>query len=120
MVGLSILPSGIESHALAVSADRNVVVGFIYSASGYEASFWDAAHGMRNLKSVLTTEFGLDLTGWTLAEATGVSADGKVIVGHGVNPQGKREAWRAELPGSGAAQARTRLLWRHADGRASV
>jgi hypothetical protein len=37
-------------------------------------------------------------TGWTLAAATGVSADGTVIVGRGINPSGETEAWIAILP----------------------
>jgi hypothetical protein len=41
---------------------------------------------------------GLDLSGWTLTAATGVSDDGSVIVGRGINPSGDPEAWRAEVP----------------------
>jgi PKD repeat protein len=51
---------------------------------------------MRNLKSVLTAG-GLDLGGWTLSMAWGVSADGSTIVGAGLNPEGQAEAWRATL-----------------------
>ena len=35
--------------------------------------------------------------GWTLLEASGVSADGRTIVGTGINPDGNREAWMVTL-----------------------
>ncbi|HLA64640.1 MAG TPA: T9SS type A sorting domain-containing protein, partial [Rhodothermales bacterium] len=46
---------------------------------------------------------GVDLTGWELRGATGVSADGRIVVGWGRNPQGEFEAWRAVLS-DGAAR----------------
>jgi hypothetical protein len=58
---------------------------------------WDQHYGMRKLREVLTDEYGLELNGWTLTGATGVSDDGTVIVGSGVNPAGRLEAWRAVL-----------------------
>jgi hypothetical protein len=62
-----------------------------------EAFIWDADNGMRSLQDVLTGDFGLDLTGWTLEKARGISDDGTVIVGWGSGPNG-REAWRAVIP----------------------
>jgi uncharacterized membrane protein len=61
-----------------------------------EAYIWDSTNGMRSLQDVLTDE-GLDLTGWTLHVAHGISADGKTIVGWGVNPDGNTEAWIAHV-----------------------
>jgi probable HAF family extracellular repeat protein len=102
MVDLEDVPSAIpESQALGVSANGSVVVGYADFSPDFvvnlEAFIWDAAHGMRNLKSVLTNDHGLDLTGWTLTAANGVSSNGLVIVGIGRNPDGQLEAWRAEL-----------------------
>jgi hypothetical protein len=54
---------------------------------------------MRNLQTVLSG-FGADLTGWQLTSARGISSDGMVIVGQGINPFGNLEAWRAVLPES--------------------
>ena len=56
------------------------------SASGSEAFIWDNANGMRKLKDVLVNDFGLDLTGWTLTIARGISDDGLTIVGDGIKP----------------------------------
>ena len=93
-----------------VSADGSVVVG--YSRSSFpggmddplgtptiEAFIWDATNGMRSLQDVLTNDFGLGstLAGWTLTQATAISADGLTIVGLGFNPDGRNEAWIATI-----------------------
>ena len=54
---------------------------------------------MMNLKTYLTGSQGLGaaLTGWTLKEANGISDDGKVIVGTGINPNGNYEAFRVAI-----------------------
>jgi len=82
------------SFAQATSADGSVVVG----TSDPGAFIWDAAHGMRLIADVLTNDFHLDMTGWSLASADSVSADGTVIVGSGFNPNGDQEAWIISLP----------------------
>ena len=43
-------------------------------------------------------DFGLDLTGWFLFEATDISDDGTIIVGLGVNPLGELEGWKITIP----------------------
>ncbi len=80
-----------QGIAYAVSADGSVVVGTGEYASS-RAFIWDQSHGMRNLKEVLENDYGLDLTGWTLTRATGISADGLTIVGYGNNG-----AWIAKI-----------------------
>jgi len=95
--GLGDLDGGIfASAAYGVSGDGSVVVGLGTSDSG-GAVIWDSGHGMRSLQSVLTSDYGLDLTGWTLTRATGISADGTVIVGEGWH-NGDSEAWQAIIP----------------------
>jgi probable HAF family extracellular repeat protein len=99
MVGLGVLSGGIASYANGVSADGSVVVG--YSATdpftGAEAFIWNSAQGMRSLQQVLTNDYGLDLTGWSLNRANAISADGLTVVGEGRNPSGNTEAWIARL-----------------------
>ena len=53
---------------------------------------------MRDLADVLTHDYGLNLSGWTLNDATGVSADGTTIVGDGTDPNGNTAAWIATIP----------------------
>jgi uncharacterized membrane protein len=82
----------------AVSADGGVAVGNsgTPNTNDFVAVVWDQAHGMRDLKAVLTG-LGLDLTGWTLSVAVGVSGDGRTIIGNGTDPQGHQQAWLAFL-----------------------
>ena len=109
MVGLGDLPGGeYSSTAWDVSPDGSLVVGFSSTNNGFEAFVWDAANGMRNLKSLFLNE-GLDLTGWTLTQAKAVSADGRTFAGDGINPQGNEEAWIASL-GSAVPEPNAALL----------
>jgi probable HAF family extracellular repeat protein len=97
MVGLGTLPGDTRSIAFGASADGSVVVGHSEGSSGGEEAFvWDETHGMRRVEDVLTAA-GLDMTGWRLRYAKGVSDDGNVIAGWGVNPSGGEEAWMARL-----------------------
>ena len=99
MVSLGVLPGGtFTSQAWGASADGSVVVGSGYSASGLEAFVWDSTNGMRELDQVLADLGIVDLTGWTVTQAYGVSGDGLTIVGHGKNPSGSLEAWIATIP----------------------
>ena len=98
MVGLGDLPGGsFQSLAFGCSSDGAIIVGRGDSASGSEAFVWDTANGMRRLKTVLTNDLGLDLTGWALLGARGISPDGTKIVGWGTNPSGDQEGWLADL-----------------------
>jgi len=108
MVGLGQLPCppglcegefNISSVARAVSADGSVVVG--QSSLPFfpvEAFIWREGEGMQSLQDFLAREFALDLAGWRLTAATGISDDGRTIVGEGFNPDGQPEGWIAVLP----------------------
>jgi probable HAF family extracellular repeat protein len=74
--------------AIGVNADGSVVVGA-------NASMWTAALGRVDLNAYLPS-LGINLTGWTLTTAYGVSSDGQTIVGSGVH-NGVVEAWIATL-----------------------
>ena len=82
-----------------MNGDGSVVVGTGYGNSGYEAAIWDEDHGMRELDVVLLG-LGVDLTGWRLSEANGISADGTMIVGAGYH-NGLQEGWIAVIPEPG-------------------
>lgn len=92
------LPGGaVNSFAAAVSSDASVVVGGSTTSAGDTAFIWDSTNGMRSLEGVLIAS-GVDITGWRLTAATDVSPDGSVIVGVGINPAGRTEAFRAVVP----------------------
>lgn len=83
MEDLGVAPGGTFSTGSAVSADGSVVVG-TSSGSADGAVRWTRATGMQRLASLLSAG-GVNLGNWTLNNATGVSADGKVIIGAGTN-----------------------------------
>ena len=98
MVGLGDLPGGsFDSLALGVSGDGSVVVGRGNGALGPAAFVWTSGAGMQNLRDMLIAGGATGLTGWILDHATDISADGKTIVGKGINPLGEQEAWVATV-----------------------
>lgn len=98
MTGLGDLPGGpFRSIARAVSADGEVVVGRATTARGGEAFLWTSAKGMRSLGAQLLEALPSELAGWRLVDARAISADGRTIVGFGINPTGAREGWVATL-----------------------
>jgi len=97
MQPLGDLPGGsFSSEARAVSADGSVVVGRGATASGDRAFVWDATNGMQSLQAFLA-DAGVDLTGWQLVDATGISADGTTVAGIALNPSQLREAFVAVI-----------------------
>ena len=113
-------PLDIESEANGVSADGSIVVG---SSRNNGAFIWDAAQGMRSLKSVLE-EQGLSLAGWDLSQAHAISADGTTIIGYGIAPSGWTEAWIAVIPEPRAASllvlTAPLLLWHLGRGKGKL
>ena len=81
-----------------------MVVGdsIAFGAPGIRAWVWRAEEGFMDLQTDLTENFGLGaaLSGWQLLVATDVSADGRTIVGQGVNPEGCEQAYVVRLPGA--------------------
>jgi probable HAF family extracellular repeat protein len=98
MGSLGDLPGGIDdSSARAVSYDGRVVVGEGVGAPGIlEVFVWTESTGCVSLHDVLAG-FGLDFTGWTMMTVTDSSADGRTIVGWGIDPDGNQEGWVAYL-----------------------
>jgi probable HAF family extracellular repeat protein len=100
MIGLGAfsLPTGPPfSYGRAVSGDGQIVTGFSTTSNFQEAFVWSADTGLRNVLDVLTTTYGVTVTGWLLAYGQGISPDGTIIVGQGLH-FGGTEAWAAVLP----------------------
>lgn len=85
------------SRSIAVNRNGTIVVGFGNSQVGKSAMVWDAKNGMRELKTILENEYQVNLKDWVLSEATGISDDGKQIVGWGIK-NGKERPWKVVLP----------------------
>ncbi len=92
-------PEILDLAATDVSEDGAIIVGqAFHSKRAWDASFvWNKNTGAENLRGILEG-YGIDLTGWTLSSAKGISNDGATIVGWGRNPSGQQEAWVAILP----------------------
>jgi probable HAF family extracellular repeat protein len=97
MTGLGVLAGYTSSRATAVSADGAIVVGNSQSMGGQQAFRWSAASGMRSVQDLLVAS-GVNMTGWSLQNARGISADGHVIVGDGTDPSNNTQAWIARFP----------------------
>jgi uncharacterized membrane protein len=87
--GLQIIGSG---EAISTSADGSIVVGYD-SASAFA---WTTNDGRKNLSQYLS-DLGVDVSGWSLEKAEGISYDGSTIVGQGVF-NGTRQAFVAMIP----------------------
>lgn len=99
--GLGDLPGGpCESIALGVSSDGSVVVGYASTDAGQEAFVWTRSAGLRSLRALLLAAGAGEVEGWQLRVANGVSGDGRVIVGGGIDPAGTPEGWVVRLPSS--------------------
>ncbi|GBC91855.1 hypothetical protein HRbin15_00314 [bacterium HR15] len=92
---------GPMSAAYAASYDGSVIVGksLINSSSASERAFrWTTKKKLQDLKRELIDAGVTAVSNWILLSANDVSADGTVVVGYGLNPQGQYEAFRATLP----------------------
>jgi len=96
LVDLGVLSTDPGTHAYDASADGNVIVGESGDIEVGEGLIWTKSSGLQPLKTLLANA-GANLSGWTIGTATGVSANGKVIVGYGTR-DGHREGWIARLP----------------------
>ena len=86
-----------NSSARGVNGAGDVIVGYGTDTGGQKAMLWDARHGMRNLQSVLLSEYGVDYTGWTLRTAYDISAAGDAVAGSGTDPLGNTQAFIAQV-----------------------
>lgn len=82
----------IISRATATSFDGVWAVG----ESDGRAALWDTRTGsVWDINDIVASQPGF--TGWTLDSATGISADGKKIVGNGTNADGTPSGWIIDL-----------------------
>jgi probable HAF family extracellular repeat protein len=99
---------GPESAAFAVNNDGTVIVGTSLtsgSSGSNDAFVWTARTGMQDLKTALQAVGVHTADKWvSLATMDGISADGTVMVGYGLNPRtkafpfGQWEPFRIVLP----------------------
>jgi uncharacterized membrane protein len=92
--------TGWSAFAQALSDDGSTIVGWAQGPNIGDslAVVWDGDGHARRLDHWLSAEHQVDLTGWSLVAATGVSGDGRTIVGYGINPDGRTQAFAAVIP----------------------
>lgn len=90
------------NHATVISYDGSTVAGYLFNDpmqyEDFAAYIWNEQDGVRLIQDILENDYNLDLTGWTLTNATGISDDGLTLVGNGINPDGVEEGWIATIP----------------------
>lgn len=92
------LPGGDRNAvAYSLSPDTTTILGYGTTELGVEAFVWTESSGMRRLTDVLWDDYGLDTAGWRL-ELAWFSADGSMIGGRGMNPDGHMEGFVAQIP----------------------
>lgn len=99
IIELGNLPGGsTHTHAYGVSNDGGRIVGFSGTdGAGSHAFLWTEQHGMQRLYDVLEHS-GADLAHWSrLGVANAISADGRWVVGRGLNADGDYESFLADL-----------------------
>jgi probable HAF family extracellular repeat protein len=85
------LPGGTRASISDMTADGSVLVGGADNGVGPRAILWSAPTNMVDL-NIYFTSLGVNLSGWTLTEASGISADGTTIVGVGTH-DGQTRGW---------------------------
>ena len=104
LIPLGKLPGHYHARPNDMSPNGDFLVGWSAAAGSSNRSpvIWDPVHGMRDIVA-LVEGAGIDLSAWrdsygnVFMEATGVSADGRTVVGYG-HLDNTRRAWIATLP----------------------
>ena len=91
MQGLGYLGNGTYSDARAISANGDIILG----DTDLGAFRWTEQTGMTSIYDYLT-ENGVNLSGWELSNASGISANGEIMLGAGYNPDGDYLYWVAK------------------------
>lgn len=101
-VSLGALPGGGRTlSGLAMTSDGSMIVGSGITSAGNSTAFlWDETHGSRELKSLLLSDYGIDVGNLRLTQAV-LSADGLTIGGVSINPAGVAQGFVVQLPEPG-------------------
>lgn len=94
-----------SSVATALDFDGSVVVGNYFPGGLSRAFYWTESGGGVDLQTLLAANGATGLAGWTLVSATGVSADGTVVVGTARNAALQDTAFIAVIPAPGPVGA---------------
>lgn len=103
-IALDMLAGDSNSEARAVSADGSVIVGRSYGTTDFHAVRWDGTE-VRTIEQWLSDSGFARPIGFALTEATGVNADGTVIVGNSAQGAWLARSGSGLIPDLGAFDA---------------
>lgn len=85
MVALPQTPNGCTAlRPRAINGDGSLIIGQVVdNVAGFTAFVWTPAMGSQLLANHLQAR-GVNLTGWQISDATGISADGSAMCGNGL------------------------------------
>lgn len=90
-------PVGVDGAGTTLAMNRTVGISLV-------PSLWRADTGYERVYDHLAVA-GVNLTGWTITRVSGMSPDGLIFAGEGVNPSGQSVVWYATIPSPSAAGA---------------
>ena len=82
---------------MGASENGQVIVGFTRDMSAERPLIWTQLDGSRDLFEVIAAQGASGMEGWRSNIAVSVSADGRKILGVGINLQGLPEPWLVEV-----------------------
>lgn len=95
--GMEFLPELSAGYTFAdiVSSDGSIIIG----RSAQRLIVWRGPEReIIELSTMMTQEYGVDLTGWDIEWVGAISGDNGTIVGTGTNPAGARVGWVFVIP----------------------
>jgi probable HAF family extracellular repeat protein len=99
VVPLATTGTFVATIATAISADGRRITGWAGRDSGGPdtAVLWDESGALCAVSDLLSNDGQAASAGWSLTRARGISADGRVIVGEGIDPEGTGRGWIVTL-----------------------
>lgn len=99
---------GVEDHdsdALAVNFDGSLIGGWVALGGDPVATIWerglDGSYAEYTAAEYLSSRGVIGMDGWQLGGVSGISDDGTMIAGWGINPIGQSDGWVAMVPAPG-------------------
>jgi uncharacterized membrane protein len=98
-VALATSSAYVGATPTAIAADGGRIAGWAGPAGGGPdvAILWDASGRLRAVSDLLSNDAVAATAGWSLTRAHGISADGRTIVGDGIDPDGTGRGWIVTL-----------------------
>lgn len=92
-----IFAGALSSGISALSADGRVAAGIVSDGTTSQTVIWSEGRGTQFLEILLASN-GVMPDGWSLLGLTDISDDGRTVLGTGLNPDGRVEAFVAVVP----------------------